>query len=161
MKEIPLTKGQIALVDDADYEWLNQWKWCYLGERYAARWDNDANPRQLIYMHRLIMQTPEGMRTDHINLNKLDNRRNNLRIVTNSQNGMNIPKQPKRCCSSRYKGVSWSKKCSKWQAYITKNRKVTYIGLFTDEIEAARAYDVKAFELFGEFALPNFPLASE
>lgn len=105
MKKIKLTQGKYAIVDDEDFEWLNQWKWCYC--KYVIR-DiilNKKNKR--IYMHRLIMNTPEKMQTDHINGNKLDNRRNNLRICTQSQNNMN--RKISKLNTSGYRGIYWDK----------------------------------------------------
>ncbi len=87
MKEIPLTQGKVALVDDEDYEYLTQWKWCY--NRYAVRCIGPKNHRQRIAMHQVILNPPEGLETDHIDRNKLNNQRSNLRAVTRSENMQN------------------------------------------------------------------------
>jgi len=108
-------------------------------------------------MHRVIMKLNFGdkRQVDHINGNGIDNRRNNLRICTQSQNNQN---QRTQIClkSSKYKGVLWHKCCKRWMAQIKLNKKNKYIGLFKNEIDAAHAYDREAKELFGEYAKTNF-----
>jgi len=94
MKEIKLTQGKFAIVDDADYNWLNQWKWyakiCSNGKRiYVARFQRINGKPTTIYMHRIITNCPEDKEVDHINGDSLDNRRKNLRIVTRSENSNN------------------------------------------------------------------------
>lgn len=147
-REIPLTQNKVALVDDEDYEWLIQRKWLFDG-RYASRKSGIK-----IYMHRLIMSAPKHLTVDHRNGNCLDNRRSNLRLATYSRNSANAKK---RQGSSIYKGVTFYKRYSKWRAQICFEYKGISIGYFETEEEAARAYDAKAKELFGEFAYLNFP----
>jgi hypothetical protein len=149
MKEIKLTKGKFALVDDEDYEYLSQWKW-YCSHGYAVRDGWIEGKRKHICMHRLIANTPEDMETDHINRNRLDNRHCNLRNCTSHQNSMNR----KIYCNNKsgYKGVYWSKAMHEWVAQICFNRKNIYLGSFDDIDEAIDIYDMKARELFGEFA---------
>ena len=153
MKKIPLTQGKFALVDDGDFEWLNQWKWCY--DRYAVRSiQKSKNQRMLWFMHwSIIGKPPKGLETDHINGDKLDNRKNNLRIVTRSQNMMNKKRQKNN--TSGFKGVSRSKEKKKWYARICYQGKEYFIGSFNNEKEAAKAYNIKAKEYFGTFALFN------
>ena len=158
MKKIPLTKGQFALVDDNDFEMLSLHKWCasptrdvYCAARSVAI---SKNKRGLIYMHREILNPPFGMAVDHINHDKLDNRRKNLRVCTVAQNNQNRRKFKKG--SSQYKGVFWNKWNGKWQAQIGFNGDQFYLGYFKEEEAAAKAYDLKARELFGRFALCNF-----
>jgi hypothetical protein len=107
-----------------------------------------------ILMHREIMRPRPGMVVDHIDHNGVHNRQSNLRVCTSAENQRN---RPGVGGSSQYKGVSYDKEHKKWEAGITLRGKRIHIGLFESEIEAARAYDRKALELFGEFAYLNFP----
>ena len=152
-KTIELTQGQVAIVDDGDYGWLSRHKWCYCrgyAVRNAAR---SGGKRRSIQMHRVILSTPSGMETDHINHDGLDNQRSNLRVCTGRQNDMNRQKQSE--CSSRYKGVCWEQVRNKWRARITVNGKRISLGNFADEHDAAAAYDSAAGEFFGAFANLN------
>ncbi len=165
-KEIPLTHGYAALVDDEDYDMLMQWKWQCNSYGYATRvaylgggWRREI--RQVVAMHRLIMGNPEGMEIDHIDRNPLNNTRQNLRICTHAQNKGNnklysIPNK-----SSQYRGVTFSKKKNKWVAQIRAHGQSKFLGHFTSEADAARAYDKAAIEAHGDFANPNFPQESE
>lgn len=166
IREIPLTRGQVALVDADVYEVVSQFKWTitprYTGF-YAYRQAPRGGSRKVTqYMHRFIMAHYLGHElkrnefVDHIDDNGLNNCRDNIRICTPSQNLANLRS---RKGSSIYKGVSLFKASGKWKASICKHRKQIHLGFFTDEADAARAYDAAAKELFGEFALPNFPEA--
>ena len=152
-KTIRLTQGKAAIVDESDFEWLNQWKWFYHNGGYAARsiWENGKN--RLLLMHRIILNPPPRMQGDHRNGNRLDNRRCNLRICTRSQQAMNSKKRSG--CSSCYKGVMWAADWQKWKAKIKLDGKQRFLGHFDSEQRAARAYNVAARELFGEFARLN------
>lgn len=157
MKTIKLTNAPMyALVDSEDHEYLSQFKWRLIRHGYAARsqWIPENKISTIIYMHREILETPPGMDTEHINMNKLDNRKDNLRVGSRSQNMANI--QARKGCLSQYKGVSYLKRVGKWVAYIRKDYKQIHLGYFEKEKDAARAYDDKAKELFGEFASTNF-----
>jgi len=148
-RRIPLTRGLFALVDDEDYPWLSAVPWFaspVVNTTYARRKPGG-------YMHRAILNAPEGLEVDHINGNGLDNRRRNLRLVTHRQNGINSPSQ--RQGTSRYKGVFWSDSAGKWCAQI-KQPKSTHLGVFRDEVDAAIAYDIAALSAWGEFAHTNF-----
>lgn len=147
MRKIPLTQGKFAIVDDDDYEFLMQWKWSLTSHGYAKRSQRTGN-QKCFYMHREITKIKKDMQVDHINHNKLDNRKCNLREVTSNQNMMN---RSTTVGLSKYKGVG-KHKCGKWRSYCNKK----HIGLFDSEIEAAKAYDKKALELFGEHACLNF-----
>ena len=145
-----------TLVDDADFEWLNQWKWyaskTHYGGFAAVRGATRINKRA--YMHRIIMNTPKDLQIDHKNHDTLDNRKQNLRICTGSQNQHNQNCHKTRGIS-QYKGVTWSKKSKKWKAQIRLDSKQYNLGGFENETEAAKTYDNKAKELFGEFARCN------
>lgn len=106
------------------------------------------------YLHRLIMNASGSVQVDHINGDGTDNRRNNLRIATPSQNMANTGKHSHN--KSGYKGVSKRKDRDKWRAQITKDRKVYWLGDFDNEVDAAIAYDVAASKHHGDFAYLNF-----
>lgn len=147
-KQIPLTKGKVAIVDDEDYERLSKYKWHYSG-RYARR---TIMGFKKISMHQDILGTYNGV-ADHINGNRLDNRKQNLRVCSHAGNAMNRKVIAKNNTSG-YKGVRFEYK--KYRASIQYKGKRIHIGLFETAEEAARAYDKKAKELFGEFARTNF-----
>jgi len=106
-------------------------------------------------MHQMVVGTPKGFKTDHCNGYKMDNRRSNLRVCTNSQNLMNQRPQ-KRSKHSKFKGVSYNFRRKKWAAYIDVNRKRTWIGCaFLSEIDAANAYNEAAIKHHGEFCRLN------
>ena len=156
MKQIPLTKGYFALVDDEDFEWLSQWKWNASVERnrvYATR--SGGVGKAAIKMHRQIMGlTDPKIFCDHWDNWGLNNWRSNLRVATKSQNAMNRPIDKRS--TSGFKCVSWFKKSNKWRAYIVVNYRQKSLGLFDCPVDAARAYDTAAKELHGEFANLNF-----
>lgn len=161
MKEIELSKRgkhkgkYFAIVDDEDFDRINQFNWFY-NNGYAQRVvEKTDGKRDIIHMHRQIMDTPKGMFTDHINHNTLDNRKSNLRICSKQQNAFNIHK--KVIAASKYKGLSQDRRDNSWNVRIGFNNKRIHVGWFKDEIEAAKAYDNKAKELFGDFAKLNFP----
>jgi hypothetical protein len=159
-RRIPLTQGKYAIVDPEDYERIARHKWFavrYERGYYAVRAAKDSKERQRnVRMHREIMGEPKGEIIDHINHNGLDNRKANLRVVTRQQNTWNKRKQ-RGGCGSKYKGVMWFKRSGKWQVRITHNGKSIFIGYFDDEKAAARAYDARAAELYGDYAVLNFP----
>lgn len=153
-KRIRLNHGIFTIVDAKHFEWLNQWKWCVSKETatwYAVRRDKKG---KTIRMHRLIMNTPIGMETDHKNWNGLDNRESNLRICTTGENQHN--QKPQKGRASKYKGVSWLKKNKKWKSSIRVGGILLHLGCRNSEIECAKLYDNAAQELFGEFACTNF-----
>jgi len=146
MKEIPVTQGRVALVDSEDYHLVSGRKWC-CSNGAAMRYERGLPT----YMARLIMGAPGGMEVDHINGNRLDNRRANLRLCTHKQNLQNRKRQAGG--SSRYKGVH--KSVGKWRAMIGYDGKLYHLGYFADEEDAAKAYNEAASERFGEFARLN------
>ena len=161
MKQIPLTKGKFAIIDAEDFKRVNQYKWFAVKNHncwYAIRtvyYPNGTRYRQL--MHRFILgftKKGEGPEIDHENHNGLDNKKNNLRTIKSAENQRNMRKIKSH--SSIYKGVHWSKWANKWAAQIMYCYKSYWLGYFDNEIEAAQAYDIKAIELFGDFACLNF-----
>lgn len=155
MKQIPLTKGQFALVDDEDFDQVNQFKWSVLKKRNTFTAVRYGEERKFYYLSRFLLNvTDKNIIVDHINHNGLDNRRCNLRLCTNQQNLFNMTKGKRT--NSVYKGVTWKKDRNKWYSRVMFNYKEYGLGHYLTEIEAAKAYDKKAIELFGEFANLNF-----
>jgi len=156
---IPLTQDMEAVVDDADFKRLSEYNWSVYskkGKFYAHAYIKG----KIVQMHRLIIDAPNGIGVDHWSGNGLDNRRCNIRLGGQSQNGANQIKQ-KRNTSSKYKGVSQSGNTTKWSAYIKVVGVKRHLGLFTDEANAARVYDKAARLYFKEFAALNFPRSGE
>lgn len=162
MKQIPLTKGFIALVDDSDYERLAHLAWhvCLSrGRAYAV----GNLPCGFQRMHRFILDPiPPGSEVDHFRHYPLsekivDNRRDNLRLVTNSQNLANKRKM-RSGATSIFKGFSRHRPTGKWRAQIQRNGRNVHLGLFMSEAHAAYAYDLSAVQFSGEHALTNFPV---
>lgn len=160
MKEIKLSLGKVALVDDSDYDVLSKYKWRAFknGNSYYARmfiYFDNWNKSVPLQMHRIIMGADSDKDIiDHKDCNGLNNQRNNLRLCTRTQNAYNKKKSdnPK---SSKFKGVYLSTSENKWRALIqVKNQKIS-LGKFDDEISAAIAYNKKAIEIHGEFANLN------
>lgn len=152
MKEIELTHGYKTIIDDEDYELVNKYNW-YYHNGYATTKVKVNGKRKHIYIHRLVNNTPDGLITDHINGDRLNNRRSNLRSCTDKQNLRNRKKR--KDSKGNYKGVVLYKRTGKWQAYIMKDSKQYHLGYFNKEKDAAKAYNKKAVELFGEFARLN------
>jgi hypothetical protein len=154
MKKIELTRGQTTLVDDKDFEWLNSFHW-YLHidkwGKYAVRQKMIKGKLTCYSMHREILKR-YGLLikkfVDHINHNGLDNRKSNLRTVTDSENQMN------RQSFSGYKGVT-SYRTGKWRASAKLNQKNIHLGYFETKELAAEAYNRFAKENFGDFAYLN------
>ena len=140
-----------AIVDDEDYLFLIKWRWFLDSTGYPARDELKKRYR----MHVVIMKPLAGMEVDHINSNKLDNRKENLRVATHQQNMYNRVGSLNK--TSIYKGVRYRKGRGCWMAAIEYNRKRYYLGSFLVERHAAMSYDIWAKELFGEFAKLNFP----
>lgn len=158
MKEIQLSQGKVAIIDDEDYEIVSQYKWFY-NERYAKT----TIHYKKVYLHKFIINPPAGYLVDHKDGNTLNNTRNNLRICTHVGNCQNRP--GKTNSTSTYKGVSLfrSKKKIKdkvytyqaWQAHIMVNGKAISLGKHKNEIDAAIAYNEAAKKHHGEFAKLN------
>lgn len=158
---VPLTRGKCAIIDERDVELIGQYNW-YAGlsshkrRSYARTQILNENGQRTIYMHRLILGIAGGLVVDHINHDGLDNRRENLRSCTTTQNRQNCPKF-RAGCTSIYKGVNKVERKSKWRSGIWISGKTVCLGSFRTAIEAALAYDAAALEHFGEFACLNFP----
>jgi hypothetical protein len=161
VKEIPLTRGMVALVDDEDYDLVSRFKWhaTRSGRNYYARHRylvcHRKGPNVQLWIHRLIIKARRWQVVDHINGDTLDNRRCNLRICTATQNTKN--RKPSSNNTSGFKGVTFHKRMNRYQSYITADKKLIHLGTFPDPISAARAYDAAARRLHGEFARLNFP----
>lgn len=157
IKLIAITKGLNTTVSAHRHTELSKFNWCACKSRdgfIAVR----RTGGRLLPMHEVICPCPEGMQPDHINGDHLDNRDENLRPATHQKNMMN--RGPQKNNKSGYKGVSWIANKRKWHAQIKFNGVHIFIGYFVDKIDAARAYDRKAIELFREFAYTNFPRSS-
>jgi len=151
-KEILITRGQVVIVNEQDYEELSKYKW-YLIDGFAARTIKKDDKRTTIYMHRVIMDAPIGVSVYHINHNKLDNQRENLRLVKGSAR---MHRRPSVKHSSKYRGVYWCKDKRKWIAEIKVYKKQIRLGRFEVEKDAAIAYDEAARKYYGSLARTNF-----
>jgi ribosomal protein L16/L10AE len=156
-REIELTRGEVAIVNDGDYEHLAQWSWFCTPpngtreHKYAARMSKGQG--ELILMHRQIMQPDDGKVVDHISGDGLDNRRENLRICSHKENIR--AQQPQRRGTSKYRGVCWKTAREKWEAQIKVDGDNKYLGRYKDEEQAAKAYNKAAKKHFGEYAYLN------
>ncbi len=151
----PWSKGTIfTQVDDEDFDFLNQWKWCAHTTRHNRTYVDrrDVRSNKSIFLHKEIMKPPTGLVVDHIDGNPLNNQKQNLRVCTRSENIRNRVKKTAKSIS-RYKGVSIVK--GKFQVTIHKDKKSIHLGRFEKEIDAAKAYNVGALKYHGEFACLN------
>ena len=158
MKEIKLTKGKVALVDDEDYERVMAFGKWYFGGRYAQKTAyigmvNGKRTYKTLLMHRFIAGDPYKKEVDHRDENKLNNKKSNLRVCIRSQNKHNVGKFKNN--TSGFKGVCWHKRDKKWVAQLMNNKKAIALGYFICPIEAARAYNAAAILHHGEFARLN------
>lgn len=157
MKTIPLTQDKVALIDDQDYDFVNQFKWFARKARngyYACTWIGPWREIKPLDMHNLVIGKPEsGQVVDHIDRDGLNNQRSNLRICTRAQNCYNRTPSGK----SKYLGVSPVKRNSgiAWRAFIAVNKQNKYLGIFKSEEDAAKAYNDAAIKLHGEYAYLN------
>lgn len=166
MKLIHITKGKTVKVDEEDYDTLMKWKWtCKIGAYtfYAMRAEVIGGKSVEIKMHRQIMDVVFDKATliDHRDGDGLNNQRENLRKCNRSQNNINTRKR--KNSTSIYKGVSYqasTKALKKWIAFVSSDKKHYFLGRYDTEIEAAIAYDRKALELHGEFAVLNIDAAT-
>jgi hypothetical protein len=155
LKEIELTRGKSAIVDDEWYPYLNQFNWQARYDRTTGKWYAARQVhRKFIYMHREILNAPDGLHGDHINGDTLDNRRSNLRLATSAQNAWNRDKYKNN--TTGYKGVTYDKGRGKARAQITVHGKHRHLGWFDDPREAALAYDQAARQYHGPYGCTNF-----
>ena len=154
MREIHLSNGGITLVDDDDYDVLNKYKWRKEASGYVFRTGSIKGRNVPVRMHRVVMEAPKGLQVDHINGNKLDNRKENLRLATRSENQRNVGKRSSN--KSGYKGVRWvPSPYNKWRVDIRTDEGKKFIGHFNNILEAAKAYNDAALNYHGEFANLN------
>lgn len=159
MIEVPLTKGQIAIVDDCDawvldYKWRAKWDKVTLSY-YAVRNYYSSGHYKSVYMSRAIMGEPKGLVVDHINHDTLDNRRSNLEVKNHTGNMQN--RRISKTNKSGYAGVCYDKNAGKFRADLSNSGSKKYIGLFDTPEEAARAYDREKYRLTGNILGLNFP----
>lgn len=167
MKLITLSHGYFAEIDDEDFDLVSMFKW---RSKIKSRTDGTlriyayrrgpriGGKRKTIFLHRFIMNAQDGTSIDHIDGNPLNNSRMNLRFCTNSENQRNRIAQ---LGSSKFKGVNWNSRDSRWVSQIRIDGKRKHLGYFVNEQEAANAYDCAARKYFGEFARPNLTKAWE
>jgi hypothetical protein len=156
--ELKLSQGKIAVVDDEDFDLISSYKFKLRESKssgfYVDCYFRDSNnKRKYVPMHRIIMEAEKEQNVDHKNGNGLDNRRENLRFCTDSQNAMN---RTRIVGKSSYKGIYWNTASKGWYSRIYVNKKRINLGTYKDEVEAAKAYDKAAIKHFGEFAKTNF-----
>lgn len=155
-QKITLTRGFEATIDDADFDRVSAYKWrVNVSEwgTYAVAWMRIESKGRHVYLHRFLMNFPDGKQIKFINGDTLDCRRENLQAATASEIHSERKLGPNN--RSGFKGVSFNKKSGKFKAYIKHNGKLLYLGLFPTDIEAARAYNEKARALRGSLAFQN------
>lgn len=153
MATLPLTKGYMATVDDADFAWLNEWKWTALVTRRLAYAYRRISKTQTLLMHRAILRAASTQIVDHVDFDGLNNRRDNLRLCTKTQNQAHS-RHP--IGTTGFRGVTLNKS-AKTIRYVAQSAATGYIGSFDSAEDAAIAYDNIARELYGPFAQLNFP----
>ncbi len=155
MMTIFLTHGLTALVDDADYNLINSYRW-YAHTNKTSKLTYARRSKSAITIHgQLLGKPPAGQVIDFVDGNTLNCQRENIRFATRKQDAYNRSKKVDGC-SSEYRGVSWQNRANKWRAQIRINGKVTHIGFFDDELDAALAYDEAGMKRDPLFFTPNF-----
>lgn len=156
---IPLTQGQFAIVDEADFDWLNQWKWHahwnpLSRAYYAKRAERNKDGKWMhLAMHTIILKPRRGKRCDHISGVTLDNRRANLREATHRQNCINRRKRSDN--TSGYPGVNWFKPDGKWAVRISLKTKRLHLGYYTSLDRAIEVRKAAEKHYYGEFVRPS------
>jgi hypothetical protein len=168
---VKLGKDKMAIIDDEDWPKLERYNWYtsytaqgkpYVKATYFVRHNDPVDPdkghTKSVLMHRIIMGLEKGdtRKVDHIDHNTFDNRKSNLRVCSNTDNAKNSVIGERN--TSGFKGVSWSTRDEKWEAYITVDKKKINLGKYEDIYEAADVYDDAALKYFGEYALTNAEL---
>lgn len=164
---ITLTRGLVTIVDEDDFAKISGYSWySHRSEKenyYAAtrgKENSELGLNKFMYLHRFIVNAMPGKIVDHINGDKLDNRKSNLRLTDLKGNARNQNKQ-KRATSSKYNGVYFNRRDANWKAKKCVNGKTYSLGTFKTEVGAALAYDKSAIEMYGEFAKLNFPIMKD
>ncbi len=150
MKTIPLTRGLVAIIDDADFEAVSAFKWCATANGYAIRNLRISGVKKMQLLHRFITGASPDKQVDHINMDRLDNRRVNLRICSNAENNRN--KKAHIDSSTGIKGVFWCKRRSKFYSQIMTGGKKKFLGYSDTKEGAAGLYAGAAAILHGDFA---------
>lgn len=151
MRTLITTNGYTIMLDDEDYDRIAQYNWSF-HRRVVKRFYGPTRDRESVPIAREIMRRYDTM-FDHIDTNPLNNQKHNLREATSQQNSMNRSKAPGK--SSKYKGVCKTRD-GLWQVSIFVDRRMLYLGRFTDEIAAAKVYDEAAIKYYKDFAKLNF-----
>lgn len=146
--------GAVTVVDDEDYPFISQWNWRLSDNGYAIRHVSHQGKKYVIRMHRVLAGAPEGAQVDHVNGDRLDNRRANLRLATNRENSCN--RNRRRKVLVRLKGVYQTRSGNRWYSRIRVSGRAIYLGTFDSKEDAARAYDKAAKMHHGRFAVLNF-----
>lgn len=146
-REIHLTQGYVTVVDEADFDYLSQWNWSVTVNGYAQRSYKNltTGKKGIMYLHRQIMMPPDGMDVDHINRNRLDNRRSNLRICNRAINLLN--KGPEPSNTSGYRGVYLDKRNGRWRVRMKWQGRYKTFGGYDTALEASNVYEAKRQEI--------------
>ena len=150
-KQIPLTRGQFAIVDDEDFEWMSKFKWHCQPKSNGRLYARTGTKK--VYMHRVLLNASPDVYVDHIDGNGLNNTRANLRLCTREENQHNTPIRSDS--TTGYKGVSFDKRRNRFSVEINKDKKRIRIGNFENVLDAARAYNEAAIKYHGQFARLN------
>ena len=166
LAKFSVIREYVVLVDEEFLDFVSKYSWTISGAGYVSTKIRNVDQKiEMIYLHNIILTSVDGKEPDHINGNKLDNRKINLRLSSRKENCQNRPKMnsEKRDLSSKYKGVSKTSKGRKWRARISVDGIPTLIGYFDDEIDAARAYNEAALRHHKKYAKlnENIPTAFE
>lgn len=154
LKEISLTQGKIALVDDVDFDCVNKHRWAARKSRHLYYAQSKIDGKN-VSLHAFLLNPPSNVDIDHIDGNGLNNQRSNLRICSHMENMANQKRHSDS--KSPFKGIWRAAHCDRWAAQLVFNGKKVYLGVYKNPADAALAYDKKAKELFGPFARLNFP----